>query len=224
MIRHLFFLAALVLAASAFSVVPHFIDVQDTGSESLPSLDVGISLDCDSKNVTVTVLSDDDGTPVAGADARLFYTDYTYQPLPNPGKTDSKGMAGLPVPGTLKFLNAMFVLRVDKQGFKSREIEFAYEYCFDPPPAEDTEGDAGADETPSEDVPVAADDASDAGAAGNEAQDEPAATDVDGTGAAAQDSVNDSGAEGPVSPPPQGSPACPAGFILLALLFSRMRA
>jgi len=66
--------------------------------------------------------------------AYLFYTDYTYQALPNPGKTDAAGKTTIPVPGTLRFLSAMFTLRVDKAGFQSREVEFTYAKCFEAQP------------------------------------------------------------------------------------------
>jgi hypothetical protein len=130
------FIALLIMGlAAAFTVKPAYLGVHDTGNENLPTLDVDISVDCDAKNVMIGVASNETGGPLEGAMTYLFYTDYTYQALPNPGKTDISGKATIPVPGTIRFLNAMFILRVDKQGYQSREIEFAYKKCFEAPPA-----------------------------------------------------------------------------------------
>lgn len=132
--KPLAFALLLLGLSSAFTVNPDYHDIHDTGSESLPTLDVTITIDCDTKDVLVKAESGDTEEPVEGAMAYLFYTDYTYQALPNPGKTDAQGNARIPVPGTLRFLSALFILRVDKQGFQSREIEFAYKKCFEEPP------------------------------------------------------------------------------------------
>ncbi len=229
MMRNATILLALACIAGAFSVEPDFIDVQETGNENLPSLDVRIGLDCTTKDVGVTVLSDEDGEPLDGAKAYLFYTDYTYQALPNPGTTDAEGSAVIPVPGSIRFLNAMFILRVDKQGFRSKEIQFVYEYCFDEPPQdepEEEEADEGpAPEEAEEDVSGEAAPAEDespevAPEAGNAAD----GNATDETRQPPADAGIAPAADEPVAPPPQGGAACPAGFALLALLFSRMRA
>ena len=129
------FIAILMIGlAAAFTVKPAYSGVHDTGNENLPALDVGITVDCDSKLVSISVASNDTGEPLQGAKTYLFYTDYSYQALPNPGTTDAGGNSAIPVPGTIRFLNAMFILRVDKQGYQSREIEFTYQKCFEAPP------------------------------------------------------------------------------------------
>lgn len=129
------FVIALLLAGlgMAFTVEPDYIEIQDTGSQSLPTMDVGLSIDCDTKDLTVMV---QDSDPIENADTVLFYTDYGYQPLPNPGKTGADGIAVMSVPGTLDFLTGLFIIRVDHQGHQSREVEFTYEKCFEPPPEE----------------------------------------------------------------------------------------
>jgi len=129
------FIALLIMGlTAAFTVNPAYTGVHDSGNENLPALDVGITVDCDSKLAGINVASNDTGEPLQGAVAYLFYTDYSYQALPNPGTTDAQGNTAIPVPGTIRFLNALFILRVDKQGYQSREIEFTYKKCFDAPP------------------------------------------------------------------------------------------
>jgi hypothetical protein len=129
------FIALLIIGlAAAFTVKPAYTGIHDTGNENLPALNVDIGVDCDTKIVHINVASNETGEPLKDAMTYLFYTDYSYQALPNPGKTDSGGDAEIPVPGTIRFLNAMFILRVDRQGYRSREIEFSYKKCFEAPP------------------------------------------------------------------------------------------
>ena len=125
----------LSLPAMAFTVRPNYIGVKDTGGQSLDSLDVGITIDCDTKDLTIDVLANTTREAVSGADITLFDTTYGYQALPNRVKTGSDGEAVMTVPGTLNFLTHMFILRVDAQNYRSREIEFYYQKCFEAPPA-----------------------------------------------------------------------------------------
>jgi len=225
--RHQMAILAFILlacgSALAFSVRPSFIEIQDTGNDNLPKLDVVITVDCDTKQAGVEVASNETGDAVEGATAYLFYTDYTYQPLPNPGKTDSSGKATIPVPGTLRFLKAMFTLRVDAQGFQSREIEFTYAKCFEPQPAEPDEpadgSDAdGMDTTPPEDT----------GPQQNTTTPPANATPPADTAPQTppeQPGGNDTGAPQPGAQDAPGAPACPAaaGLVLLSLLIAKTR-
>ncbi|MEW6722034.1 MAG: hypothetical protein AB1324_02135 [Candidatus Micrarchaeota archaeon] len=124
----------LIGLAAAFNVTPAYIEVQDTGNENLPVMDIRMTINCDTKEVSVQVLSNQTKEPVQGAKAYMFYTDYSYQALPNTGTTNGSGNVSMAVPGTIRFLTALFILRVDHADFRSREIEFTYKKCFEPPP------------------------------------------------------------------------------------------
>ena len=129
--------ATLIMLASvcaAFSVAPDYIETKYTGNKSLPAVAVGITLDCDSKTATVAVRSNDTDLPVSGAKTYMFYTDYGYNALPNPGTTDSQGMVVMPVPGNIHYLTALFILRTDAQGYQTEEVEYTYQKCFAQPP------------------------------------------------------------------------------------------
>ncbi len=130
------FLIALLAAGMcmAFSVQPAYIEIKDTGGQSLPAMDVGISIDCDTKTLTVTAASNETGEPVAGARTYLFYTDYAYQVIAT-GTTGSDGTGTMNIVGNRNYLTALFILRTDHPQFRSREIEFTYQKCFDAPPA-----------------------------------------------------------------------------------------
>lgn len=131
--RSLLIVMILAGLCTAFSVMPDYLGVKDTGDERLDAMIVGITIDCDSKAITVNA-TDPGENPIENAKTYLFYTDYGYQALPNPGTTDASGIAVMEIPGNIRFLTAMFILRVDHQNFQSREIEFAYQKCFEPPP------------------------------------------------------------------------------------------
>ena len=122
----------------AFSVNPDYLDSKDSGDERLPKMDVSITVDCDTKALTIDV-TDEDEQPIENAKAYLFYTDYGYQALPNPGTTDADGIVVMDIPGNIRFLTAMFILRVDQSNFQTKEIEFDYRKCFEPPPSEEPE-------------------------------------------------------------------------------------
>lgn len=119
---------------SAFSVVPDYRGIKDTGSESLPEMEIGITIDCDTKQLTINATEDE--APIQGATIYIFYTDYSYQALPTVVKTGSGGIATMDIPGNIRFLTALFILRVDHSAHRTREIEFTYEKCFLPPPPE----------------------------------------------------------------------------------------
>ena len=136
----IFFLVILLIGLStAFSVIPDYNGIKDTGNQNFPTLNVGITIDCDSKAIAVDVRSNETGTPVNGAKTYMFYTDYAYQALPNPGTTDETGHVEMSVPGNIRYLTALFILRTDATGYKSREIEYTYQNCFNqkpkPPPS-----------------------------------------------------------------------------------------
>jgi hypothetical protein len=101
-------------------------------------MNVSITIDCNSKALAIEAI-DGDEQPIENAKTYLFYTDYGYQALPNPGTTDADGISMMDVPGNIRFLTAMFILRVDHSDFRTKEIEFDYRKCFEPPPEEPEE-------------------------------------------------------------------------------------
>lgn len=117
------FVLLIIAATIGHSIAPEIYGIKDTGSMNLPNIDVNLSIDCTNKNLELFSNVDD-------AQVTMFYTDYGYSPLPNRVKTNEEGYAIMEVPGSLNYLTGLFILRIDKQGFKSREIEFTYGKCF----------------------------------------------------------------------------------------------
>lgn len=134
--RFLFIAFLALLAAGtamAFSVNPDYLGIRDSGNPNLPRLNVSISIDCDSKVLTVGVASNATGEPVGGANAYLFYTDYAYQLIAS-GTTGTDGIANINVMGSRNYLTDLFIMHVEKPAFQTREIEFTYKKCFEAPP------------------------------------------------------------------------------------------
>jgi hypothetical protein len=204
------FLVFLLLAGlcMAFSVTPDYLGIKDSGDERLPKMNVSITIDCDSKTLTIEA-TDEEEQPIEDAKTYLFYTDYGYQALPNPGTTDADGISVMDVPGNIRFLTAMFILRVDHGDFQTKEIEFAYERCFEPPPAPPPE-------EPEGEVPPAEPEE-----AVENVTEQPNVTE--------NVTPSQPPEEETTTPPPEGpaeeaeAPLCPLGLLLLTpLVFSRL--
>jgi len=112
---------ALALFSCAFSLSQN-IDLwgaRQTGTGA--TLDYSISYSCPQKTFTVFV---GNGTiPFPDSSVYLFYLDYSYQ-LVSTSKTGSDGTAQLHMVGREDLLYKPFLMRLDKSGYKSTEVEF----------------------------------------------------------------------------------------------------
>ncbi|MGV8084931.1 MAG: hypothetical protein ACP5N9_01630 [Candidatus Bilamarchaeum sp.] len=142
MIKNAFLLLIILGLVSAIVVTPDHQGVRNSGDSRLPRLDVDFSVDCPTKTITTTVISED-GAPVQNANMYVFYTNYAYQPIAS-GRTNQNGMGQLNIVGNPNFLTSLFILHVESSAYQTKEIEFTYEKCFgtvsdeeinNPPPA-----------------------------------------------------------------------------------------
>lgn len=131
--RNLFMALLVIGMAAAFSVEPDYYGVRDSGDPDYEPVKVGLTLDCDAKTITANVTSNRTGAPVAGAMLYLFYTDYTYQLIAS-GTTGSNGIGKVTPVGNIDHLTDLFIIKVEKPAYKSREMEFGYAKCSGPPP------------------------------------------------------------------------------------------
>lgn len=123
----------LLCIGSVFSltITPYYIQVKETGNESLPSQNVSFQIDCDTKTLIITSNSD---YGIPNPKAYLFNTNYGYSLFgTNQGQN---GRVSLRASGNVNFLTALFILRVDSPGYRSKEIEFTFQKCFDGSPDE----------------------------------------------------------------------------------------
>jgi hypothetical protein len=206
------FLILILALGFAITVRPDFRDSRDRGSESLEALNVGLSVDCDTKALSVDVEGNESGNAIAGASVYLFYTDYEYQLIAS-GATGSDGIARINVLGTRDYLTKLYILRVEKPGYRSKEIEFTYEKCFQEQPAPEPPANNTTPSQPPE------------GNTTPPANDTPPSN---GTGPLEPPQTPGNGSEPPQTPPatpPPASPssACPLGLLVLAALLISAR-
>lgn len=115
----------------SLTITPFYIQVKETGNESLPSQDVSFKINCDTKTLLINSNSD---YGVPNPKAYLFNTNYGYSLFgTNEGQN---GKVNLSASGNVNFLTALFILRVDSPGYRSKEIEFTFQKCFDGSPDE----------------------------------------------------------------------------------------
>jgi hypothetical protein len=205
--RSVFIVLLLFGLSMAFTVHPNYIEIKDTGNANLDTMEVGITIDCDSKMLTVSARANDTNQPIANADIYLFYTDYGYQVIGS-GETGADGTGTINVIGNMNYLTGLFILRVDNPQFRSREIEFTYEKCFEeqPPPQDDT---PPADDNP---PPQQNDTPPD-----NQTVPEPPQNATDN-----QTPPEDNGTGHPITPPPPSGSSClPALLLPLILIMTR---
>ncbi|MBI5224011.1 hypothetical protein HY990_06345 [Candidatus Micrarchaeota archaeon] len=126
----LFVLVAFTQTSFARIVTPEYNQVKETGSESLPSLDPAMRIECDDKNIMTVVSDFRSNLPVANAQAYLFNTNYGYNFLYR-NSTDESGRVSIHALGNLNFLTALFIMRIDAPGYRTKEIEFTFSRCFD---------------------------------------------------------------------------------------------
>jgi hypothetical protein len=108
-------------------------EYRDFGNASLPEFDgMAITIDCNSAVLGAHVASS--GAPVAGAMTYLEYVDYS-TPLLSSRQTDGSGNALHRVPsGNISHMSGLFVLAVEKAGYRRREAHFDIGACFYVPP------------------------------------------------------------------------------------------
>ncbi|MEM4366968.1 MAG: hypothetical protein QW035_02455 [Candidatus Anstonellales archaeon] len=121
-------LALVVLVAHALAFHPALTE-KDFGSGKTMRLDVEV--DCKAMKVYSTVRDNSTGEEIGGVSAYLFYADYSYQ-LISTAKTDAQGKAANTYVGKEELLKKMFVLRIEKSGYMSKEAQFSILQCTEP--------------------------------------------------------------------------------------------
>jgi len=123
-------LFALVSIGHAAIVAADIIEEKDTGASVLQNLSAKLLTDCGSNTVIAFLSDGGNGNPVDGATIFIFRTDSGYRIL-NRTLTNAEGKGVIGVPGKIQFLNDMYVLRIEKSGFRSKEIELTFWNCED---------------------------------------------------------------------------------------------
>jgi hypothetical protein len=125
----LFFYLLLALAVSMATETELIIfEQRDLGVEYKDEFDdLYITMDCETDTITIYVNSG--GEPVTGAVMRLLYVDYSV-PLLAAGPTGSEGTFEYKLVGERDLMTGLFLVVVEKEGFKNKEAHFDIMRCI----------------------------------------------------------------------------------------------
>ncbi len=205
-------LAILLLSAGlscALVVGPAIYEQKDFGQLDDSQFTYSLSVDCNASAITAIVYNGSVKT-VEGANVLLSYVDFA-QPLLANKVTDKDGTVLLKLPGDVTLMRGLFILVIQKSGFKSKEVHFDLYPCLHngalppkppPPPKPNNSG-------PLPVVTVVGD-------YGN----------IDISTPQAQNSsaqpANNSSAAAPGSPAPQPAGVCPSILVLPSILLFKI--
>ena len=136
-------------------VAPTIHEQADLGDDTvLKDFTYSIGVDCIASAIRLTVL-DDRNKPVQGASTYLKYVDFS-TPLIDQGATDQDGFILEKLPGSPTLMRGLFILVIEKSGFRDKEIHFDISGCYSnttakapvKPPANNTTVNPPANSTP----------------------------------------------------------------------------
>ncbi|MBN1170509.1 hypothetical protein JXA56_05800 [Candidatus Micrarchaeota archaeon] len=128
MLRILVFLLLVPFAWANEIVAAKIYEQQDFGPLSFNEFLYSISVDCTAGTVNVIVMNEN-FSRVSEAANYLRYVDFS-QPLISTVKTDKDGLAVHKLPGNVKLMRGFFILVIQKNGFKNKEIHFDISGCY----------------------------------------------------------------------------------------------
>lgn len=110
-------------------VAPTIHEQADLGDDTmLKDFTYSIGVDCTASAIRLTVL-DDKNKPVGGASTYLKYVDFS-TPLIDQGTTDQNGFILEKLPGSPTLMRGLFILVLEKSGFRDKEIHFDISGCY----------------------------------------------------------------------------------------------
>ncbi|MDD5340303.1 MAG: hypothetical protein PHV13_03565 [Candidatus ainarchaeum sp.] len=111
-------------------VIPPTVYEQDDFGDPVLLQDFTYSLSVDCTAATISVIAmDEQNKPVEGAYTYLKYIDFS-SPLISKGPTDREGFVLHKLPGSTKLMRGLFVLVMEKNGFRGKEVHFDISGCY----------------------------------------------------------------------------------------------
>jgi hypothetical protein len=114
--------------SNAVTIGPHIYEQQNNGDNILPELTYSISVDCTAAAINVIVM-DNATNPVQDANIYLKYVDFS-SPTIGSGKTDKDGFVIMKLPGNVQLMRGLFIMVIEKKGFRNKEIHFDITNCL----------------------------------------------------------------------------------------------
>jgi len=198
----------------AASIGPRIYEQDDFGDPLWSQFTYSISADCNASTISLYVMNATN-RPVADANAYLKYVDFS-TPLLSSTKSDKDGFTLIRLPGSVKLMRGLFILVIEKKGFRTKEVHFDLSPCFGgpvlppKPPANQTQNGTNPQKPPDIEPPKPPVNAS----GGN------GTADSGGNGTGGNGSGGGEGPEGG-TPGPAPCPALPAALCILFLKTSR---
>ncbi|MEM5814756.1 MAG: hypothetical protein QXD77_02980 [Candidatus Aenigmatarchaeota archaeon] len=137
--KALLLILLLSAAAHALIVGPFIYEQKDLGDPMSSEFLYSMSVDCTEATISLMVM-DESYMPVEGASTYLKYIDYS-SPVIDSGRTGRDGMIIFDLPGNTSLMRGLFILVVEKKGFRSKEVHFDISGCYSnkswrlPPPS-----------------------------------------------------------------------------------------
>jgi len=125
--RIMLLLMALIAVSQALSIGPMIYEQKNMGDQGLPEFLYSMSADCTAATVTISVMNDN-FSKISGADVYLEYTQFSSQIISST-QTDADGVAVSKLPGSVKLMQGLFIMVVEKYGYQNKEIHFDLSPC-----------------------------------------------------------------------------------------------
>lgn len=113
---------------SAGYVAPRIYEQDDLGDPMFDEFVYSISVDCTAATIKLIVM-DEEYEPVQDTSTYLKYVDFS-SPLLSTVKTDKDGFALHKLPGQTTLMRGLFILVMEKKGFRSKEVHFDIAPCY----------------------------------------------------------------------------------------------
>jgi hypothetical protein len=114
--------------ANAIIVGPTVYEQDDFGDILWNEFTYSLSVDCDDAVLNVIVMNESI-RPVGEAGTYLKYVDYA-SPLVSSGTTDNQGRISHKLPGNVSLMRGLFILVIEKGGYRTKEIHFDILKCL----------------------------------------------------------------------------------------------
>ncbi|MDD5172274.1 MAG: hypothetical protein PHF60_04535 [Candidatus ainarchaeum sp.] len=124
----LLMLFVIIGISSALILGPKIYEQDDLGDPMFGEFTYSISVDCTAASIT-TIVMNESNTRVQGANAYLKYVDFS-TPLMGAGTSDKDGLILFRLPGDVKLMRGLFILVIEKKGYRSKEVHFDISPCF----------------------------------------------------------------------------------------------
>ncbi|MBU0532789.1 hypothetical protein KKB44_04840 [Candidatus Micrarchaeota archaeon] len=125
--KRIFFFLFIVSLASAI-LGPQIYEQKNLGYYAYPEFLYSLGVDCDNGEVHLNVM-DTNMSGVEGTKTYLQYIDFA-SPLLSSASTGEDGFVKHKLPGNVTFMRGLFMLRIEKNGYRSKEIHFDILCCL----------------------------------------------------------------------------------------------